>query len=164
MRSRRDDVDAGSAVELALTRGLCGIGGRLPEPPTDLAAALRAVNDLYGERTARRLERFTSVPGGAFVWTRTVAAELFVGRIDGPWRYAADVEAQAADLVHVRPCRWSHAPVDASAVPPAVVATFARGGRNFQQIHDPAVADESASAWQAETRAGRGVDGPFAGP
>ncbi|WP_338888578.1 hypothetical protein [Rhodococcus sovatensis] len=39
--------------------------------------------------------------------------------------------------------------VPEQAVPSATLRTFARGGRNFQQTHDPRVGAESASVWRA---------------
>jgi hypothetical protein len=33
-------------------------------------------------------------------------------------------------------------------LPPAVARTFHRGGRNFQQIHDPEVAPLTVAVWQ----------------
>ena len=147
MRSRRDDVDPGLAVERALALGVCGTGGRLPSPPKDLAAALRETARTYDERTARRLERFAAVPLGAYVWTRDVDGLYLVGRVSGGWRYDATPEAFEVDLVHVRDCDWREKPVPVEHVPPAVLRTYARGGRNFQQTHDDAVTAQSALVW-----------------
>lgn len=132
MRSRRDDVDWGAAVERALAKGLCGFGG--PKNPSD-------------ERLARRIERFGDVDNGSFVWTRDPEGRYWVGRIQGPYFYDADDAAAAVDLVHVRGCRWLPRPLLEHVVPAAVVATFRRGGRNFQQTHDPAVGDECERIW-----------------
>jgi hypothetical protein len=115
MRSRRDDVDPWAAVERALDLGLCGMG---------------AVTD---ERSARRRDRFATVPDGAVVWTRDPDGRYVRGLLSGPLRDDRSAAAVEADLVHVRPCRWSE-PVEEHRVPPAVVATYARGGRNFQRI------------------------------
>jgi hypothetical protein len=133
MRSRRDDVDWGAAVERALAKGLCGFGGP-PESDAD-------------ERLTRRIGRFRDVDNGSFVWTRDVDGLYWLGRIEGPYFYDNDAAAAAVDLVHVRECRWLTAPFDESAVPPAVVATFGRGGRNFQQTHDPAVGEQTQRLW-----------------
>ena len=54
-----------------------------------------------------------------------------------------------ADLVHVRDCTWLPDPVPDAQVPPAVTRTFARGGRNFQQVHDPSVEEQSAALWSS---------------
>jgi hypothetical protein len=133
MRSRRDDIDVRATIERALARGLCGFGG-----PTKAAA---------DERVARRVERFRDVANGSFVWTRDPDGLYWLGRITGPYRYDADDEAAAVDLVHVRECDWLPAPLLEQAVPPAVLATFRRGGRNFQQTHDATVGTESQRLW-----------------
>ena len=148
MRSRRDDVDHGRAVERALAEGLCGMGGRLPRPPESLEEAVEALG-VHDERAARRLARFAEVAPGAFVWTRDVDGLHLLGRLTGGWRYDASAEASRVDLVHVRDCAWRQEPVMAQEVPPAVLHTFARGGRNFQQIHDAAVSRQSLALWEA---------------
>jgi hypothetical protein len=84
------------------------------------------------------------IPDGALAWTRDADELYWVGQIDGPYFYDADGEG--VDLGHVRPCRW-RGPVVESQVPAAVLATFARGGRNFQRIHDEGVGVESAALW-----------------
>lgn len=132
MRSRRDDVERYAGVERALRHALCGIGGRLAPPPSDLPEAVAITERTYGERQARRLHRFAAVPVGAFVWTQDEDGAVQCGRLSGPWSYDASPEAYAVDLVHVRPCSWE--PMDDELVPPAVQATFRRGGRNFQRI------------------------------
>jgi hypothetical protein len=133
MRSRRDDVDPGLAGERALLHGLCGMG------------------EVTDDRAARRLERFTAVPVGAFVWTRDGDGSTYLGRLTGPCRRDDDPAAVAADLVHVRDCTWLPDPVPDAQLPPAVTRTFARGGRNFQQVHDPDVEAQTAEIWSAAT-------------
>lgn len=128
LRSRSDDVDPRLAVERALSSGLCGFGDRG-----------------HGSQLARRVERFAEVPDGSFVWTRDSDGLYWLGRIDGPYLY--DTDGAGVDLVHVRPCRWCDIPVVESACPAAVVATFGRGGRNFQQIHDDGVGEQTARLW-----------------
>lgn len=147
MRSRDDRVPAGLAVERALVVGICGVGGVLDAPPSSLPEALAAVDEVHGERMARRLERFATAPDGAFVWARDGDDLLWLGRLDGPWRYDQSAAARDVDLVHVRPCRWLAAPVPPIDVPAAVRATFARGGRNWQRIHDIEAASASAALW-----------------
>jgi hypothetical protein len=132
MRSRRDDVDVGATIERARALGLCGFGG--PREPSD-------------ERLVRRIERFSDVADGSFVWTRDTDGLFWLGRIDGPYFYDTDDAAAAVDLVHVRECRWLSTPLLEPQVPPAVVATFRRGGRNFQQTHDATVGAESERIW-----------------
>lgn len=128
LRSRRDDVDPQGTLARALSSGLCGFGG-----------------DRDPERLARRVERFAEVDDGSFVWTRDGDGLFWLGRIDGPYSY--DAAGESVDLVHVRPCRWLAAPFVEAATPPAVIATFGRGGRNFQEIHDADVGEQSARLW-----------------
>jgi hypothetical protein len=128
LRSRRDDVDPFGGFARALSLGLCGFGG-----------------DRDAVRLARRIERFADVADGSFVWTRGPDGLYRLGRLGRPYFYDADGES--VDLVHVRPCEWRAVPMAESAAPPAVVATFGRGGRNFQQIHDAEVGDQSARLW-----------------
>jgi hypothetical protein len=132
MRSRRDDVDYGATIERARSRGLCGFGG--PENPSD-------------DRLARRIERFRDVAEGSFVWTRDPGGLYWLGRIHGPYFYDTDDAAATVDLVHVRECHWLSTPLLEPDVPAAVVATFRRGGRNFQQTHDSRVGAESERLW-----------------
>lgn len=125
MRSRNDDIDWTATHERAFALGLVGFG------------------DV--DTTERRVVRFAAVDVGSFVWTREPSGFHRIGRIDGPYRF--DEGGAAVDLVHVRPCRWSTRPVPEHLVPAAVLATFARGGRNFQQTHDATVGAESAAVW-----------------
>ena len=131
MRSRSDEVDPHLAVERALRLGLCGMG------------------EVTEERAARRLERFAAVPAGAFVWTRDVDGLTYLGRLSGEWRRDDDPEAVSADLVNVRDCTWLTDPVPETELPPAAIRTFARGGRNFQQVHDADVEWQTAKLWAA---------------
>ena len=132
MRSRLDAVAPGAGTGRGLARGLCGIGGRLDRSPLDLAEAVEATAQTYGERSAARLRRFADVPDGAAVWTRDPDGRYFRGTLGGPWHYDGSSAAYEADLVHVRPCRWAE--VEPPAVPEQVLEAFARGGRNFQRI------------------------------
>jgi hypothetical protein len=143
MRSRRDDVPDG--LDRALDLGLCGVGGTLRPPPSTLADAVERLSTAYDERAARRLRRFAEVPDGTFVWSREVDGLYRLGRLTGSWRYDASAAAVEADLVHVRPCGWASRPF--AEVPRAVAYAFARGGRNFQRIRDPAVVPASAELW-----------------
>ncbi|MDI9893248.1 GAF domain-containing protein [Rhodococcus sp. IEGM 1381] len=120
-------------VERALTYGLCGM----------------SADD---ERSLRRVERFEQVPDGSFVWTRTARGEYFLGRISGPLREDHSADAVASNMMFVRDCEWTGEPVPVHEVPAATLRTFARGGRNFQQTHDPQVAAESTSVWRTRGR------------
>jgi hypothetical protein len=128
LRSRRDDVDHAATVDRAVRLGVVGVG-----EPTD-------------DRAERRLARFAEAPDGSFVWTRRPGGEVLVGRMTGPVRH--DPAGAAVDLVHVRDCEWLPEPVDAALVPAAVAQTFARGGRNFQQIHPGDVEARTAEVWE----------------
>ena len=128
MRSRRDEIDAAATVERALRIGVCGMG---------------VADD---DRAESRLERFAAAPVGAFVWTRDGRGRAYVGRISGAWRY--DEDGASVDLVNVRDTDWASEPVDAALIPPSVAQTFARGGRNFQQIHPGNVEAETDLLWE----------------
>jgi hypothetical protein len=130
MRSRRDGVEPWLAVERALRIGVCGMG------------------EATDDRAARRLERFTAVPDGSFVWTRDVDGSTYVGRLRGPCRQDRSPDAVRADLVHVRDCSWLPDPVAPADIPAAVTLTFDRGGRNFQQIHHRVVLAETQTVWE----------------
>ncbi|WP_120309063.1 GAF domain-containing protein [Mycolicibacterium celeriflavum] len=138
MRSRRDDIDPQGAVDRALESGLVGFG-----------------DTGFDDRSARRIARFADIEDGSFVWTRDADGLFWVGRIGGPYRRDDDADAVAVDLVHVRPCRWLAEPILQSDVPAAVLATFGRGGRNFQQTHSPDVGKQTERIWN--TRIGRNV-------
>ncbi|SEH48674.1 hypothetical protein SAMN04489835_0389 [Mycolicibacterium rutilum] len=134
MRSRRDDIDPQGAIDRALEHGLVGFG-----------------DAETGERLARRISRFAAAPDGSFVWTRDADGLYWLGRIDGPYLRDDDPAAVAVDLVHVRPCRWLASPMVESVTPAAVLATFGRGGRNFQQTHDPDVGPQTERLWADRT-------------
>lgn len=136
MQSRRDDVDFAATIERARALGLCGFGG--PREPSD-------------ERLTRRIDRFRDVEDGSFVWTHDSDGLYWLGRITGPYFYDADDEAVAVDLVHVCECRWLATPFLEPKAPAAVVGTFRRGGRNFQQIHDATVGAETERLWEDVT-------------
>jgi hypothetical protein len=157
MRSRLRAIAAGVAVERALARGIVGLGGILEPAPRSLREATLLAAQQHDERLAARIERFADAPDGAFVWTRDDDGLAWLGRLAGPWRYDASPDASAADLVHVRPCEWLGAPVADADVPPAVRATFARGGLNWQRTHDADVSRLSAELWE---RGVGFVDGP----
>ncbi len=120
------------AVERALSRGVVGIG------------------EATDKRAERRLERFIAVAEGSYVWTRAEDGDTYVGRITGPWR--RDPDGAEVDLVHVRDADWMPDPVDPVLVPAAVAQTFARGGRNFQQIHPGDVEEATAELWRRLSR------------
>ena len=148
MRSRREDVDLRATVDRARALNLCGFGGVLRPPPDHLQAAIDLAEKQYDLRFARRIARFADVEPGSLAWTRDPEGLFWLGRIDGTYIYDADDAAAAVDLVHVRECRWLPEPLLEPRVPPAVLATFRRGGRNFQQTHDSTVDAESLRIWR----------------
>ncbi|HJS95127.1 MAG TPA: hypothetical protein VJ741_12760, partial [Solirubrobacteraceae bacterium] len=118
MRARNLDVPAGAGAEYGLASGVVGIGpGR-------------------GEKAARLLHRFATVPTGGFVWTRDRPGNYHLGRIAGAVREDGSPAARAVGIVHVREANWLPRAFSEDEVPPAVAQTFARGGRNFQRTHD----------------------------
>lgn len=136
MRSRNDAVAPQATIDRARRLGLCGFGQFVSRPPER-------------ERLARRVARFADLDEGSFVWTRDTDGWFWLGRISGPYGYDADEAAAAVDLVHIRPCEWLATPILEQDVPAAVVATFRRGGRNFQQIHHPSIDRETQRIWVA---------------
>jgi hypothetical protein len=145
--SRRDDVDRDAAVAHALARGICGVGGAVTGQVADPDEAVARVATEHGERVAERLTRFIAAADGSYVWTRDGDGALHLGRLTGPWRHDTSAEAAAHDRAPVRPCEWL-GPVDPALVPASVTATFARGGRNFQQIHPGDVERLTDECWR----------------
>ena len=141
MRSRSNDIDWRATLGRALRLGLCGFGALAGNPAEE-------------ERLARRVDRFAAARDGSFVWTRDHDGLFWLGRIDGPYFRDEDDEAVAVGLVQVRRCAWLAGPLLESEVPAAVVATFERGGRNFQQTHHRAVTQETQHIWDAGGPAG----------
>lgn len=136
MRSRNDAVEPQATIDRALRHGLCGFGQLVARPGER-------------ERLARRVARFAEVDEGSFVWTRAADGMFWLGRICGP--YAYDDAGASVDLVHVRPSAWLSVPILEQEVPPAVVATFGRGGRNFQAIRHASIGDETQRIWDKRT-------------
>ncbi|WP_062076602.1 hypothetical protein [Demequina globuliformis] len=146
-RSRDVHVPAFAGVHRALDQGLCGMGGALATPPESADGAVARLDTEYGERVARRVLRFAGASDGSWVWTRDEDEAYWVGRLAGPWRYDGSPAALAADLVHVRACTWGSRPLGGRDVPAAVLATFARGGLNWQRIRASDVSEATARAW-----------------
>lgn len=152
MRSRRDDIPLDATLWRAKTLHVCGFGGTLRPPPDDLDNAVARAVEQHDIRLARRIGRFATVADGSFVWTRDDDQLFWLGCIEGSWWYDGDERAAAVDLVHVRPCAWANDPVLASEAPAAVLATFGRGGRNFQRIHDSLVGAQTDVIWHRSHR------------
>jgi hypothetical protein len=139
MRARDLDVPAGTGAEYGLACGVVGIGsGR-------------------GEKAARALHRFATVPSGVFVWTRDRAGGYHLGRIMGGVREDRSPGARAVGIVYVRDTTWLARAFEEAEVPPAVAQTFARGGRNFQRTHNAEAECMTSEMW---LRAGGRADRP----
>ncbi|MDN4481787.1 GAF domain-containing protein [Demequina muriae] len=149
MRSRRADVPDGAGVERALNARVCGLGGVLDPPPVSRDDAIAKAREQHDDRLARRIGRFDDAPSGAYVWTRDVDGWYWLGRLEGAWAYDESAAAIRADLVHVRPCRWLTSPTADAEVPSGVLATFARGGLNWQQTHAAGTSEASQRLWRA---------------
>lgn len=139
MRSRNDAIEPQATIDRARRLGVCGFGQLVSQPGER-------------ERLARRVVRFAELDDGSFVWTRDPHGWFWLGRIRGPYRYDAATTAAAVDLVHIRPCEWVSMPILEQDAPAAVVATFRRGGRNFQEIHRLAIGAETQRIWDTHTR------------
>lgn len=138
MRSRCDDIDQGEAVAWALAHDVVGVGECQATP---------AVTG-EEERIRARIERFEQMADGAFVWTMTPPTGHRLGRVEGPARRDDGPGAHQHDLVVVRPCRWIDQPIEVADVPPGVLETFERGGRNFQRIHADGVEEQTRELWE----------------
>jgi hypothetical protein len=134
MRARDLDVPAGAGAEYGLACGVVGIGpGR-------------------GEKAARGLHRFATLPKGVFVWTRDRGGDYHLGRIDGAMREDDSPAARGVGIVYVRNTTWLARGFTEAEVPPAVARTFARGGRNFQRTHDSEAERMTAEIWRENVR------------
>jgi hypothetical protein len=130
MRARDLELPPGAGAEYGIRRGLVGIGTG------------------SGEKAARLLHRFATVPDGVFVWTRDRVGAYHLGRLSGPLREDRSPGARAVGILHVRPAVWLDRGFSVGAVPGAVAATFARGGHNFQRIHDQEAERLTAQLWR----------------
>ena len=120
------ELPPGAGAEFGLEHGVVGIGAT-PE---------------------RTLPRFAALPAGTFVWTRDTYGAYHLGRIAGAVRDADGAAAREVGLRHLRPTTWLDRPFAEDEVPPAVAATFARGGRNFQRTHGGAAERRTAELWE----------------
>jgi len=125
MRARDGESPPGEGAAFGLAHGLIGIG----------------------DTFSRRIERLASLEDGVFVWTCDADGWFHLGRVCGPYRLDDTEAARAVGITHVRPTRWLDEPFSPDAVPAAVAATFARGGRNLQQIHGGAVEEQTLALW-----------------
>ncbi|MGB6208250.1 GAF domain-containing protein [Mycobacterium sp.] len=137
MRSRNDAVELQATIDRARRLGLCGFGQSVSRSAEQ-------------ERLARRVARFAELNEGSFVWTRDTDGWFWLGRISGPYFYDADETAAGVDLVHVPACEWLSTPILEPDMPAAVIATFRRDGRNFQEIHHPSINEQTQRIWDAQ--------------
>lgn len=147
MRARDRDLPPGAGADHGVRHGIVGTGDVLQPAPGSLEAAIAAAADRHGEKAGRMLRRFAGLPDGVFVWTRTSEGAHRLGRIAGPWTYDDSPAAAAVGIHHVRPARWLERTFDDDEVPAAVAATFGRGGRNLQRIHDAEAEAETEALW-----------------
>jgi hypothetical protein len=131
MRSRTLDVPAGAGAEFGVEHGVVGIG------------------EGSSDKDRRMIARLAELPDGTFVWARTTDGAFRLGRIAGPQRRDDSERAREVGIVHVRATAWLDRPFAPDEVPPAVGATFARGGRNLQRIHGAAAEARTAELWSA---------------
>lgn len=130
MRARDVDAPPGAGAEYGLARDAVGIGpGR-------------------GDKAARMLHKFATIPDGVFVWTRDRRGRYHLGRLAGEMREDTSAQARAVGITHVRPAEWLARSFGERDVPLAVRRTFARGGRNFQRTHDEDAEVRTAQLWE----------------
>jgi hypothetical protein len=151
MRSRTHDAPPGAGADFGIATGVVGIGEPVEARPSTLAEAVLAVMQAHGAKAGRMLHHFAGLPDGAFVWTRQCDGTYRVGRITGPWRYEDSRGARAVGIHHVRPVVWLPQRFGERDVPAAVAGTFARGGRNFQRIHDRDAERQTLEVWGRPT-------------
>ncbi len=78
------------------------------------------------------------------------ARDLDVPACAGAIREDRSPDAHAVGIVHVRDATWLARAFQESEVPRAVARTFARGGRNFQRMHDDEAERMTAEIWLRE--------------
>lgn len=144
---RSPGVDDGSAAEWAIVRAIVGLDGAIGVSVDDLDQAVAAVAHEIDARTALRIRRFALTPAGSFVWTRDTRDGFHLGRLRGEWRYDDDRHARELGLAHQRACDWATGAVPDAIVPRTVVASFARGGRNWQRIRAAGTDEASSRLW-----------------
>ena len=149
MRARDRDLPPGTGADHGIAQGLVGLGGRLDPVPRSLQAAASATEAGQGVKAARMLTRFAALEDGTFVWTRTSDGLYRLGRLAGPWRYDDSSAARAVGIHHVRSVEWLPHALAADETPVAVIATFHRGGRNFQRTHDRLAERQTRELWDA---------------
>lgn len=153
MRARDRDLSAGVGAAHGVKHGLVGIGDALPSPPATIDQATSDATEVHGAKDGRMVYAFAQVPDGAFVWTQMPDESYRLGRIAGTWRYDDSPEARRVGIHHVRDVAWLERRFAEEDLPAAIVGTFARGGRNFQRIHDEETAVWAARVWDSADEA-----------
>jgi hypothetical protein len=149
MRARDRDLSFGAGATYGVEHGLVGIGGALPSPPATIDEATRDATEVHGAKAGRMVYAFAQVVDGAFVWTRVSDGSYRLGSVAGPWRYDDSPEARDVGIHHVRDVTWLERRFVEKDVPAAIPDTFARGGRNFQRVHDEETEEWTARAWES---------------
>jgi len=147
MRARDRDASEGAGAAHGIERGVVGIGDALVRPPATVDEAAIAAAAEHGAKAGRMVCGFAEVPDGAFVWTRVADGTYRLGRLAGGWRYDDSRQAEEVGIHHVRPTRWMDRPFGDDEVPTGVADAFARGGRNFQRVHDSAAEARTTQLW-----------------
>lgn len=147
MRARDLELPDGAGATFGLEHGVVGIGDALSRVPDDLDDAVSLADAEHGAKAARMLERFADLSDGTLVWTQEAPGVFRLGRLTGAWRYDDSPGARAVGIHHVRPTDWLGESLTEPDVPPAVVATFARGGRNLQRTHNAEAERRTAALW-----------------
>ena len=134
LRSRLDSVDPRLATERAFRLGVCGLGGRLSVARARMTTRWRGLPRSTTSGPLAGLERFMVVPDGSVVSTGTRTA--CSARGCSPGRGATTPTRRRSPLISSTfgDCDWAVDPLPEHRVPPAVAATYRRGGRNFQRI------------------------------
>lgn len=148
MRARALDLQQFVGAAHGVKEGLVGTGDILDPEPEDLDEALELTAAAYGPKAVRMLERFAALPEGTLVWTRTGEDEFRLGSIEGRWRWDGSTAARAVGIHNVRTTRWLDRAFGEDETPRAVVATFERGGKNFQRTNDAEAEQASSRLWR----------------
>lgn len=149
MRARDRDAPDGAGARHGVAHGFVGTGDALELAPATIGEAVAAASAAHGDRAARMLRRFADLPEGSFVWTRTRPRAYRLGRIAGPWRYDDSPAAREVGIHHVRAASWLERSFGEHEVPAGVAASFRRGGRNLQRIHDGDAERRTGELWDA---------------
>jgi hypothetical protein len=148
MRARDRELPPGAGAAHGFEHGIVGIGDPLARTPETLDQAIAAASAEHGQKAGRMLRGFARLPAGTYVWTRGPDGTFHLGRIEGPWRYDERLSARAVGICHTRSVRWLDQSIETASVPPAVSASFARGGRNLQRIHDEPAERATVELWR----------------